>query len=148
MARMFRRPMAPEHHEHIRAEATEAIDLYSRRGWLDNPVSYFPDPPPAAPEIHQTRLLGGLSFERFRFESGYDPDPEEPTGVTRCAGDMTKTRFNCAVCRDTQRQERSRLLSRSRSTCQIAPIAAFGRNQSPDGRFASVPSRGRPKSAS
>lgn len=57
---------------------TEAVDLFNRRGWLDDPAEYFPHPPPAAPLVIQhTRLLGGLRFERFRFESGYDPDPDE-----------------------------------------------------------------------
>ena len=82
MGRVFRRPPEPEEFVRIRSEVNDAIDLFSRRGWLDDPSGYFPEPSPAEPVIRQTRLLGGLRFERFRFESGYEPDHEEP-GRTR-----------------------------------------------------------------
>ena len=82
IGRILHRPMAREEYRRIQDEAPEALELYSRRGWLENPVSYFPDPPPAEPRITRTRLIGGLGFERFQFDSGYDPDPEDP-GRTR-----------------------------------------------------------------
>ena len=77
-ARLVRRPLAPEQYGRIRAEVAEAIELYGRRGWLDDPSAYFPSPPPAEPRISRTRLLGGLRFEKFEFDSDYDPDPDEP----------------------------------------------------------------------
>lgn len=39
-ARLVHRPLAPEHYGRVRAEAAEAIDLYRRRGWLDDPAAY------------------------------------------------------------------------------------------------------------
>jgi len=82
IARVIRRPLAPAEYLRIRVEVAEAIDLYRRRGWLADPTGYFPSPPPAEPRVQRTRLVGGLRFERFQFESGYDPDPDEP-GRTR-----------------------------------------------------------------
>jgi hypothetical protein len=73
-----RRPLPPEEYERIQSEVAAAIDLYRRRGWLEDPTSFFASPPPAVPQIERTSLLGGLSFERFQFESGYDPDPDDP----------------------------------------------------------------------
>jgi len=91
MGTVFRRFPTPEDYHRIRAEVTEAVDLFDRRGWLDDPAVYFSDPPPAEPKIQRTRLLGGLSFERLRFESGYDPDPEEPGRARWLARDANRT---------------------------------------------------------
>ncbi|HXX89425.1 MAG TPA: alpha/beta hydrolase [Acidimicrobiales bacterium] len=77
-ARLVRRPLAPEQYGRIRAEVAEAIELFGRQGWLDDPSAYFPPPPPAEPRIRRTRLLLGLGFERFEFDSDYDPHPGEP----------------------------------------------------------------------
>ena len=91
VGRAFRRPPAPEEYHRIGAEVAEALDLFRRRGWLDDPAAYFLDPPPAEPMIRQTRLLGGLSFERLQFESGYDPGPEEPGRARWMARDANRT---------------------------------------------------------
>jgi len=80
ISRSIRKPLPPEAYARIHDEVLEATDLYRRRGWLEHPLSYFPTPPPARPLKSGSRLgdLGGLGFERFRFESGYEPDPDEP----------------------------------------------------------------------
>lgn len=90
-ARLVRRPLAPEQYGRIRAEAVEAIDLYGRRGWLDDPAAYHLSPPPAEPRVRRTRLLGGLSFERFEFDSGYEPDREEPGRMRWLAHSANRT---------------------------------------------------------
>jgi hypothetical protein len=91
IGRILHRPLAPEEYRRIRDEAAEALELYRRRGWLENPVSYFANPPPAEPRINRTRLIGGLSFERFRFDSGYEPDPEDPGRERWLARDANRT---------------------------------------------------------
>ena len=93
IGRALRRPMAPEEYLRVRAEVADALDLYSRRGWLEDPVSYFSDPPPAEPRMHRTRLIGGLGFERFRFDSGYEPDPEEAGRARWLARDANRTAY-------------------------------------------------------
>jgi len=77
VSRSVRKPLPPEAYARIHDEVLEATDLYRRRGWLERPLSYFPTPPPARPVTSGSRLAG-LGFERFRFESDYEPDPEEP----------------------------------------------------------------------
>ncbi len=77
-ARIVRRPLPREEYERIESEVAAAIDLYRQRGWLEDPTSFFTSPPAAVPQIQQTNLFGGLSFERFQFESGYEPDPDDP----------------------------------------------------------------------
>lgn len=78
VARVVRRPLGSGEYDRIGTEVAQAIDLYHRRGWIDDPASYFRTPPPADPRLYRTRLLGGLSFERLEFDSGYEPDPDEP----------------------------------------------------------------------
>ena len=90
-ARTIRRPLPLEEYERIKIEVAAAIDLYRRRGWLEDPSSYFVSPPPAVPQVRRTNLLGGLSFERFQFESGYHPDPDEPGRERWLAHDRNRT---------------------------------------------------------
>lgn len=80
LSRYIRRPLPAEAYGRIHGEVLEATDLYRRRGWLDDPLPYFQTPPPAQPVAMRSWLGGiaGVSFERFKFESGYEPDPEEP----------------------------------------------------------------------
>lgn len=79
LSRTARKPLPPEAYARIHDEVVVATDLYRRRGWLDQPLSFFPAPPRAEP-LSGSRLgnLGGLAFEHMRFESAYEPDPEEP----------------------------------------------------------------------
>ncbi len=77
LSRSVRKPLPPDAYGRIHDEVIEATDLFHRRGWLEHPLSYFPAPPAARPLTSGSRLVG-LGFERFRFESDYEPDPEEP----------------------------------------------------------------------
>lgn len=80
VSRSVRKALPPDAYTRIHDEVIEATDLHRRRGWLDDPLSYFPTPPPAQPLTSRSRVAGiaGLAFERFQFESAYEPDPEEP----------------------------------------------------------------------
>jgi hypothetical protein len=72
------RPRPPAVVGRILGEVTAAIDLYGSFGWLADPSSFFLPPPPlTAPRLSRHRF-GGLSFERVKFPSEYEPHPEEP----------------------------------------------------------------------
>jgi hypothetical protein len=68
--------------ERTRREVDTARELFTRRGWLADPLAYH-RPPPA---LVQTRLVprqlgragGGIVYEELSFESGYEPDVAEP----------------------------------------------------------------------
>jgi len=80
VSRIIKKPLPFEDYGRIHGEVLEATDLYRRRGWLDNPLAYFDSPPLPQPIAEHSWLGGiaGVAFERFKFESGYEPDPEEP----------------------------------------------------------------------
>ncbi len=62
----------------IRAEVHEALALSGDRGWIEKPETFHRAPPPLdGPNIRSRNLLG-LRFEHVRFESEYEPEPEEP----------------------------------------------------------------------
>ncbi|CAN5807526.1 alpha/beta hydrolase [soil metagenome] len=67
-------------YERLREEIPAARDLYGRRGWLADPAS-FHRPPPALSAGEVTSGRGwalGLSHEKLRFDSGYEPWDDEP----------------------------------------------------------------------
>ena len=62
----------------VSAEIGAAHDLYERRGWIDDPASFHPAPPALeTPAISRSRLPG-VGFEHLSFESGYEPDAQDP----------------------------------------------------------------------
>ena len=64
--------------ERVAAQVAEAHDLYSRRGWIDDPVSFHRTPPPLeSPNISRSRWPG-VAFEHVSFESEYEPDADDP----------------------------------------------------------------------
>ncbi|MFN8036371.1 MAG: hypothetical protein U0V73_10590 [Acidimicrobiia bacterium] len=78
VARLSHRPREAEEMHRIEREVNEALRLYGREGWLDEPAAYHGDPPPpAAPRIRGARTLS-LGYEVLSFESGYAPHPDEP----------------------------------------------------------------------
>jgi len=62
----------------LRSELDEARELFRARGWLDDPRSYHQDPPASTEMTVKDAPFGGLALERFRFESGWQPHPDEP----------------------------------------------------------------------
>jgi dienelactone hydrolase len=67
-----------QQHERIRAEVHAARELFRGRGWLEQPVTYHAAPPPlGSPTIERTHA-GRYEFEHVRFDSDYEPSPDEP----------------------------------------------------------------------
>jgi hypothetical protein len=59
-------------------EVARGAALFAERGWLDDPTGYHRVPPPlGSPAIERGRALG-IRYEHLRFESGYEPHPDEP----------------------------------------------------------------------
>lgn len=64
--------------ERIDTEVLAALDLYGRKGWLNNPTRFFAKPPDlTAVTVKPVRALG-RSYERIYFDSGYSPQIGEP----------------------------------------------------------------------
>jgi hypothetical protein len=62
----------------LRRELRRALALFERSGWLADPASYHRAPAPLGDaELRALRSPWGR-FARLRFESGYEPHPEEP----------------------------------------------------------------------
>ena len=62
----------------LRREVHAARELFRDRGWLEKPLGYHVQPPPLERPQLERRRAHGLDFEHLRFESGYEPRPEEP----------------------------------------------------------------------
>ena len=62
----------------VRSELGDAVELFTERGWIDDPRSYHRDPPPLSLPDIRPRGLGPLRFEHLSFDSGYEPHPDEP----------------------------------------------------------------------
>ena len=79
------RPPDPALIARIAGEVADAADLFGRRGWLADPASYHPTPPP--PEGIRTRPTSsrGLKPTIITWDDGYRCDPDEP-GALRYAG--------------------------------------------------------------
>lgn len=62
----------------LAAELRSARILYRENGWLDDPAGFHASPPaPESPRLER-REWRGLAYELLRYESGYEPHPEEP----------------------------------------------------------------------
>ena len=62
----------------LRQELADASALFDAQGWLADPESYHRTPPPIDDLVLKSAPLAGLSIERFRFSSGFEPHPGEP----------------------------------------------------------------------
>jgi hypothetical protein len=62
----------------LRGEVHAARELFRDRGWLEKPADYHVTPPPLEAPESVRRRAARLDFEHLRFESGYEPHPEEP----------------------------------------------------------------------
>ncbi|MFQ5515536.1 MAG: alpha/beta hydrolase family protein [Myxococcota bacterium] len=64
--------------ERMATELDEGLELWEQRGWSDAPTSYHRTPP----DLTRARVdaYGSLwgPYRHLRFESGYEPHPEEP----------------------------------------------------------------------
>ncbi|MHB8466923.1 MAG: alpha/beta hydrolase family protein [Acidimicrobiales bacterium] len=66
------------------AEVLDAVAVWERHGWVDDPRSYHRDPPPLVDVRVSRRRSRGFSFEHVSFPSGYEPHTDEP-GALRWA---------------------------------------------------------------
>lgn len=62
----------------VAAELAEAQDLFTERGWLDDPRSYHRDPPPLTDPLVTRGWSLGQHYDRLSWSSGYEARPEEP----------------------------------------------------------------------
>lgn len=82
----------------IEEETRAAVALYEREGWFAHPDGFFPAPPPLEhPAIHPARFRD-LPYERWSFESGYEPGADEP-GRERWLSYLANRRARVAVLR-------------------------------------------------
>lgn len=62
-------------------EMDEALQLYEEKGWLAHPATYHIDPPTIEKTHREPLNYKSWSFERWSFESGYEPHADEPGRV-------------------------------------------------------------------
>ncbi len=62
----------------IRREIEVAREQYDAAGWLEKPADYHQAPPPLEQPDLRTKTSRGIVYEHLRFESGYEPHPDEP----------------------------------------------------------------------
>jgi hypothetical protein len=81
-----RRPVSDElAFDRINREVVAALDLYGRRGWLENPEGFFAPPPPLTDVTVRQVKSRRRPHERIVFDSGYAPYAGEP-GTQRWVG--------------------------------------------------------------
>jgi hypothetical protein len=74
-----RRPVShPRAFGRINREVVAALELYGRRGWLDEPNGFLPEPPPLSNVTVREVKRGRRVFQRMYFDSGYTPHGGEP----------------------------------------------------------------------
>jgi hypothetical protein len=89
--------------DRVAGEMREALALYATSGWLSDPASYHPAPPPLeSPEI-STRRTRTFHYEQLSFESGYRPHPGEPGGQRWLDDDANRTARAWMLRHDTPR---------------------------------------------
>lgn len=73
-------PFASGEQARIAAELEDALALFERRGWLDDPGDYHPAPPVLEDaEIQSSQASSaGWDYAAMRFESGFEPQADTP----------------------------------------------------------------------
>jgi hypothetical protein len=62
----------------IQRETHQARELFAARGWLERPLAYHRTPPALSHASLQPAAIRGLEFEHLRFQSDWEPEPDEP----------------------------------------------------------------------
>lgn len=72
--------VAPDRGERglIAEEAAQARSLFASRGYLEKPESYHVAPPPLEELTLTPARTRGVDFQHLRYDSGYEPAPDEP----------------------------------------------------------------------
>lgn len=71
-------PMLAREQERLRREVHSARTLFRDRGWLDDVAAYHRAPPPLPEVAASPARWRALAYEHVRFDSGYEPDADEP----------------------------------------------------------------------
>ena len=72
--------------ERVAADLEHALDRYEQKGWIADPGSAFPAPPPLERVTLSARRVAGQAVEQLRFDSEFEPfDPEIAPGYDRRA---------------------------------------------------------------
>jgi hypothetical protein len=64
--------------ERIHREVTAALEFYGEKGWLQEPETFFPAPPPLTEASIRDVSSMGRTYQRFVFNSEYQPSEGEP----------------------------------------------------------------------
>lgn len=65
-------------YERVGSELVEALELFTDRGWLDDPLSYHEDPPALGRPQMSKGWANGQGYDRMVWASEYEPHPDEP----------------------------------------------------------------------
>jgi hypothetical protein len=85
--------VSPRDGARLGRELRRALALYEREGWVRDPTRYHRTPPPLeGAHLHHGRSPWGR-FRRLRFESGYEPHPDEPGRARWLSYHATRTAY-------------------------------------------------------
>ena len=82
MAMTPRRFPLPGDYSRVAEELAEADAKYTRLGWIDDPTTYYQNPPPLSGTDVETRRgwALGFNYDRLNWESEFSLDHDEPGG--------------------------------------------------------------------
>jgi dienelactone hydrolase len=66
--------------DRLQTEIGDALAFFHEAGWLDDPASYFPAPPPLEPRALTTASSFGRPYRHLTYASEYESRPGEPGG--------------------------------------------------------------------
>lgn len=70
--------VSPRERVRLRSEVGAAMDLFSQRGWIETPQTYHRTPAALEPTDLRRAQSRGLRYQHLQFDSGYEPDADEP----------------------------------------------------------------------
>jgi len=76
--RLTRSGAGPEDIARIEQEALDALAQYGAAGWMDAPAAFLPEPPDLGAIVTRADRTRRVAYERWSFESGYEPHAGEP----------------------------------------------------------------------
>ena len=92
LAMRRRRPPRPESDlQRIESEIDEAVEMYRRLGWMDQPELAFPAPPPPTTYDSKPARAARFRYQHITFDSGYAPPPDCPAGARWVAMESNRT---------------------------------------------------------
>ncbi len=92
------------------AELDAAVRYYDANGWLDDPAGYFQVPPTPQDVRSERAVWRRRPFEVIRFESGWQPRPDEP-GAERWRSFEANREMSATVLRHDDDQPRPWLIA-------------------------------------